>query len=141
VTPATSEAEKTTARRATAGDVVTRSADLLRVAAAAVWVELRRRRLAPARVVSLARERGRARRQRTNEERLSLQRLISLFDRCFPGGANCYRRTLIEMALDRDAAAEPLSFGLRRAGGVGSGHAWLGSSRDPRDRYDAEFVV
>ena len=45
------------------------------------------------------------------------------------------------MSLDRDAAAEPLSFGLRSGGGVGSGHAWLGANRDPGDRYDAEFVA
>ena len=121
--------------------MMTKSAELARVVAAAMWVELRRKRVAPATLVSIARERGCARTRRTPEQRVFLQRLIALVDRCFPSGANCYRRTLVEMSLDRDAAAEPLSLGLRRGGGVGSGHAWLGSRRDPRDRYDAEFVV
>ncbi len=45
------------------------------------------------------------------------------------------------MALDPAFASEPIHFGLVRAGGPRSGHAWL-ESDPPKDRgYDAEFVM
>jgi len=55
-----------------------------------------------------------------------------------PDGGNCYRRALLELALDPTAAAEPLVFGLKQGGGSGSGHAWLGDARG-FETYDAEF--
>jgi hypothetical protein len=62
-----------------------------------------------------------------------------VIDARFLGGGNCFRRALLEIAVDPDAATEPLRFGLREDGGVGSGHAWLASSTEPRCRFDAEF--
>jgi hypothetical protein len=73
--------------------------------------------------------------------RTKLQRLIRFVDRLFPSGPNCYRRALIEIAMDAGAAAEPLHMGLQAEGGLNSGHAWLASSSDPSRSYDAEFVV
>jgi hypothetical protein len=70
-----------------------------------------------------------------------LRRLIRGVDACLPGGGNCYRRALLEVALDPAAAAEPLHLGLREHGGPRSGHAWLGDRRDSGEAYDAEFVT
>jgi hypothetical protein len=66
-----------------------------------------------------------------------------------PGGENCYRRALVEIALDRGAAQEPVHFAFRSRGGHGSGHAWLGGATDeggaptapPPGGYDAYFVL
>jgi hypothetical protein len=65
--------------------------------------------------------------------------MIRLVDRLFPGGANCYRRTLLEIALDAGAAEERLFLGLKEQGGPASGHAWLESWPDAAEasRYDA----
>jgi hypothetical protein len=80
---------------------------------------------------------------RTAAARASLRRLIRIVDRCFPSGGNCYRRALIEVAMDASAAAEPLHMGIRSNGGPNSGHAWLGSlpESDGRGPYDADFVA
>jgi hypothetical protein len=80
-------------------------------------------------------------RQRSPRERATLQSLIRLIDRAFPSGPNCYRRALVEMAVDAGAAVEPLHLGLAAEGGPNSGHAWLASSLDRGGRYDAELVV
>jgi hypothetical protein len=41
------------------------------------------------------------------------------------GGGNCFRRALLEMALDRGAAGDPLLMGFNVHGGRLAGHAWL----------------
>jgi hypothetical protein len=63
-----------------------------------------------------------------------LQRAIAWVDACL--GANCFRRTLLETALDRGAAHEPVSLGFS-AGEKSplSGHAWLGAEEQTRS-YD-----
>ena len=67
--------------------------------------------------------------------------MIGIIDRAFPSGPNCYRRVLVEIAMDAGAAEEDLHIGLRAHGGPKSGHAWLGSEGTAAERYDAEFVV
>jgi hypothetical protein len=115
--------------------------DIFRVAWALPSIELDRRTLGPGPLLEKVRARGRRSGARTAPERDRLQRLIRLVDACVPGGGNCYRRALIEIALDPTAAAEPLRFGLREHGGPGSGHAWLGGRPDDTTRYDAEFAA
>ena len=113
------------------------------VAFVALRVDRGRLRLGPRDLVRDLRARGLRRVPRTTAERAHLKRLIRLVDRCFPSGGNCYRRTLIEVAMDRHAATEPLHMGIRTAGGPKSGHAWLGSipESDGRGPYDADFVA
>jgi Transglutaminase-like superfamily len=112
--------------------------DLLRIAVALPQVEVWRLSEAPGPCLQRTRARGARGIHRSSSERDRLRRLIGIVDRFMPGGANCYRRALVEMALDPAAAAEPMHFGLRKAGGPKSGHAWLpGQQSDAR--YDAEF--
>ena len=68
-----------------------------------------------------------------------MRRVIRLVDRFFPAGPNCYRRALVEMAMDSGAAKEQLHLGLNLSSGV-AGHAWL-SSDAPAAAYEAEFRV
>ncbi|MDB4936379.1 MAG: hypothetical protein JWP87_3351 [Labilithrix sp.] len=56
--------------------------------------------------------------------RASLRATIASCDRALPRGAGCYRRALLEMALDAGAADEALVLGFRRHG---IGHAWVGT--------------
>lgn len=58
-----------------------------------------------------------------------------------PGGPNCYRRVLLETALDAGAAKEKIVFGLRAGGTLRSGHAWFSSRRDGDERYDVEIAL
>lgn len=103
-------------------------------------VEVARLRLGPAHAALLARRLGSTRSSRNEEGRNRLQRVIRLVDRLFPTGSNCYRRALLETALDAGAAREPLMMGFRTVGGPGSGHAWLGS-RPPAETYDVVVSV
>jgi hypothetical protein len=116
-------------------------ADVVEVARALVVVERQRSHLGPADMVLIARQKGRAGQRRDAAERARLQRLICRVDRFFPGGTNCYRRVVAEMALDAGAADERLCFGLRSAGGPGSGHAWLESDSARGGPYAAEFSL
>src|SRR5262245_36749623 len=118
--------------------VVSDLAELARVAARLPAVEWGRRAQGPEPLVRRLRERGRAARRRTPEDRARLQRVIAAVDRWLRwlrwlrwplgGGASCYRRALLEMSLDAGAAEEPLHLGLRVPGGPRSGHAWLGAA-------------
>jgi hypothetical protein len=58
-----------------------------------------------------------------------------------PGGPECYRRVLLEVAVDPAAAAEPVHIGLKKSGALKSGHAWLGDRRGTDERFDVELVV
>ena len=110
--------------------------EALRVIAGVSRVEAARVTLGPAPAATAARRFGLARASRSLDERARLRRAISWIDRLMPGGPNCYRRVLLEMALDSGAAHEPLMMGFRSSGGLGSGHAWL-ASRPPAETYDA----
>src|SRR5256885_1557911 len=73
-----------------------------------------RERLAgtPARSVAAMRALGTRKAQRNALDRDRLRSAISLVDRFHPRGPNCYRRVLLELALDGGAARETLVFGL-----------------------------
>jgi hypothetical protein len=114
---------------------------LARVAAALPAIERGRLGEGPEPLVARLRERGRAARRRDEAERAGLRRAIALVDRFMPGGGNCYRRVLLEIALDAGAAAEPLHLGLQKGGGPNTGHAWLGDHKGNDVRYDVELTV
>ena len=82
-------------------------------------------------------------RRREPIARQRLRRAIRLVDRLIvpwqPEG-NCYRRALIELALDSGAAAEPLRIGLMATAAPRSGHAWLGAEDGPRT-YDTTWSL
>lgn len=99
-------------------------------------VELARARMGPVDAVRVARRLGTTRCSRPGNDRTRLQRAIRFVDYFTPSGPNCYRRALLEMALDAGAAAEPLMMGLRADGGPKSGHAWIGVG-SMVGRYDA----
>lgn len=92
-----------------------------------LFLERLRVSVGPKSAVSAARRLGQKSRWRSERDRHDLHRVISLVDRYWRGGPNCYRRVLIEVAMDRGAASEIVQFGFRSSGGMGSGHAWLGS--------------
>jgi hypothetical protein len=58
-----------------------------------------------------------------------------------PKGPNCYRRALLEIALDPSAASEALFMGLDASGAPNSGHAWLGEQPQANRRYDAVICL
>jgi hypothetical protein len=70
-----------------------------------------------------------------------LKRAIAAVDARYPGGPNCVRRSLLEMALDRGAAGESLFAGFKAGGGKQTGHAWLASDPTPVERYDAVLTI
>jgi hypothetical protein len=116
-------------------------ADVFRIVALLPVVELWRRRVGPNRCVAHFRGRGRQCSARSSSARSRLRRLIGAIDGRLPDGGNCYRRALIEMALDPAFAAEPLHFGLIKQGGPKSGHAWLADAPPVSRSYDAEFTI
>jgi hypothetical protein len=112
--------------------------ELARVIAALPAVEAGRRRLGPRPLVERLRRRGATSPKRDPRDRALLRAAIARVDALLPGGG-CYRRVLLEVALDGGAARETLSIGLDVAGGRGSGHVWLGDQRE--GDYDAELVL
>jgi hypothetical protein len=116
-------------------------ADFFRVLAILPHVELGRRKIGIRPLVSDLRIRGLRGRVRGIAERRDLQRVIGRLDAMMPGGGNCYRRTLLEIALDPAAAAAQLHLGLAAHGGSGSGHAWLGDASADANRYDVRIDV
>jgi hypothetical protein len=113
-------------------------AEVARVLAVLPGVELGRLTSGPAPLVTRLRAVGRGRKhRRTAIERQCLKRAISWVDARFPDGGNCYRRALLEIALDCDAANERLFLGLRSDCRPMSGHAWLGSTGSGGTDYEA----
>jgi hypothetical protein len=104
-------------------------------------VDSERATLGPAPLIARMRTESRRRRDRTSDERQRLKRTIAWIDSRLPGGASCYRRALLEIALDRGAAQEPFYMGLTAAGGPKSGHAWLGSDPDSVLHYDTVIAL
>lgn len=104
-------------------------ADLLRVVAMVPRVEIGRRFRGPSQLLPALRRRGARAAIRSATARVGLRRVIWFVDRLLtPRGGDCYRRALLEVALDPQAAAEPLMIGLRAGGRTRSGHVWLGSA-------------
>lgn len=118
-----------------------RLVDLGHLLIALPLVEWGRRFQGPARAVSDLRRLGRRSKERSPSEREALRRTIARVDARFPGGGNCYRRVLCEIALDAGAARDPVHLGLRAHGGPGSGHAWLSSWPDAVKAGDYEAVL
>jgi hypothetical protein len=105
-------------------------------------LELGRRRRGTEVVITEARQRGQAQPPQSPAARARLQRVITWVDARMPRGPNCYRRALLMTALDPDAAARPLRFGLQRGGAPGSGHVWIpGRDQPPNVIYDVEFEM
>src|SRR5690349_11869188 len=115
-------------------------AELARVAIVLPGVEAGRRREGPKPLAERLRAAGVKARARDAEGRA-----IGWIDRKMPGGGNCYRRALLEMRLDRGAAAEPLRMGLKSENGEVKGHAWLadrhGESEIGDEKYDMEMKL
>jgi hypothetical protein len=121
--------------------MISDAADLLRVVVLIPEAEVWRRYAGPRRCVAHFRRRGRACAVRSPDSRRRLRRVIRAIDGRLPDGGNCYRRALIEIALDPVSAGELLHFGLIRGGGRKSGHAWLSSDQPSAASYDAEFTI
>lgn len=86
--------------------------ELVRVARIVRDVERRRLRGGPEAIVREVRGRGAREKRRGPIGRARLRRAIGWVDAFFPGGPNCFRRTLLELGLDAGAARERLVFGL-----------------------------
>ncbi len=112
--------------------------DLGRVLALLPRLERARKREGPGPLLSKIRAQGRNRRARSEVSRARLARAIAWIDRLGPGGANCYRRTLLRVALDPAAASEPVILGLDVP--LGKGHAWV-NGQEASDRFDVEFRI
>ena len=116
-------------------------AELFKVTSIALFVNRSRSSVAPRDLIAVLRSSGATCAARDSHGRERLRRAIRFVDRCFPSGPNCYRRVLLEIALDSGAASEPLHFGLQFRGEPKSGHIWLASQTTGAQRYDAEFVA
>lgn len=88
------------------------SVELARVARVAREAERLRMRVGPYEAVETQRAKGRKKRRRDAAARAHLRTAVNWLDAKWPGGGNCYRRVLIELALDAGAARERLVFGL-----------------------------
>lgn len=97
------------------------------------------RSLGPEVAIEKAREFGRSRGVRSASSRASLQRAINFVDRL--RGPNCYRRVLLELALDRSAVHSPVFFGVQNRVAGEPGHAWLGQDTDQERRFEAVFQI
>lgn len=89
----------------------------------------------------VARSLGRFAPKRSASGRLRLSKLVSRVDRVIPGRGGCYRRALLQSALDRGAAAEKLRVGLVAGANWRAGHIWFPSIESPNGRYDAIFEI
>ncbi len=114
--------------------------ELLRVIIALPAVESTRRTMGFEPAVSAMRARGTRCLRREWRQRVFLQRAIAWLDSRIPGGANCYRRVLLEVSLDAGAASEPVLIGLSPRGGPRSGHVWLASSA-PVEHYEVKLAL
>jgi hypothetical protein len=127
-------------RRGPCAELAALTLDVARVLLHLPLAEVLRRGMGPERAIGLARALGRRRRPRTPHERRVLRSVVSALDRKVPG-SNCYRRVLVESALDPGAARERVHFGLDRGAGPGSGHAWLDSDTSQAKQYEAVFSI
>ena len=104
-------------------------AELLNVLRVLPEIESARRKCGPRPLLEDLRRRAARAPERGAVRRRCLRRAIAWVDRCL--GANCFRRTLLETALDRGAASEAVSLGFSTGGAQLSGHAWLGAEEQP----------
>lgn len=102
-------------------------------------VETARRSRGPRELIALARRSAVGAAARSERSRRCLQRAIRWVDRSLADGGNCYRRALLEMILDPQAATRPFSMGFSLTDQRLSGHAWLEAAEPNREPYD--FVI
>jgi hypothetical protein len=116
--------------------------DLIRAWMIEPTVESCRLTTGPKPLISRLRAQGTTKASRTDAGRSRLRFAIALAERLRGRKPNCYRRVLMEIALDAGAAREPVFMGIRDGGGAGTGHAYLPSHPDSRDvDYDAVFAM
>lgn len=110
--------------------------ELAHALAVAREAERLRRSRSPEQAVRAMRERGRREAARGPIGRARLRRAIGWVDAAALGGPNCFRRTLMESALDAGAARETLVFGLDLGR---TGHV---AFKDSEDRaFDVAFEI
>src|SRR2546429_3016492 len=109
--------------------------DILRVLLVLPTVESGRRRLGPGPLLARLRRRGRRASRRGAAARGRLSWAIRAVDAVLPA-SSCYRRALLEVALDPDAAARPLHMGIHGA----RGHCWLDEGTRGETPFDATFT-
>lgn len=110
--------------------------EVARVLANLGRIEAARRSLGPRPLLERLRHDARRAPERDAAGRRCLRRAIGWVDACLWGGGNCYRRALLETALDRGAAREPLAMGLSAEGEGVCGHAWLTEAQRGAASYD-----
>jgi hypothetical protein len=116
--------------------------DLVRALMVEPAIERARLTSGPKPLIERLRSQGKERPARGSAGRSRLRYAIALAERLRGRMPNCYRRVLMEIALDAGAAGEAVFLGLRTGGGPGSGHAYLqshGESASPD--YDAVFAM
>lgn len=123
-----------------AGAVIAQLAEVARVVRALPAVERGRRTLGPKPLLAELRERGKKAAARGPEDRARLRRAIGLVDALCPGKRNCYRRALLEIALDAGGANARFVMGFRDGEAL-LGHAWLAGREEPQDRYDVRIEL
>lgn len=129
------DAERASAGGARAERAAAFTVELARVVRAVRAVDSSRRDETPRRAVAAMRARGSRAAARGPIGRARLRRAIGWVDALTPPGANCYRRVLLEIALDAGAARETIAFGLD----VGStGHVAF-EGREERS-FDVSFA-
>jgi hypothetical protein len=105
-------------------------------------IDRSRLREGPKPLIERLRLQGLKRRTRGEAERSRLRYAIALAERLRGRKPNCYRRVLMEIAMDAGAAREPVFLALQSGGGAGSGHAYLASHADVTpSSYDAVFAM
>jgi hypothetical protein len=114
--------------------------EVVRILSVLPSVEVSRRSLSLHQSVGQVRSRAVGAALRSEEARALLRRAIAAVDARMPGGANCVRRSLLEMRLDAGAARERLFAGFRAGGVPKSGHAWL-ESHPSQETFDAVISI
>lgn len=116
-------------------------AELCNVLRVLPGLERARHTLGPRPLLDEIRARAGRHPRRGETARRCLRRAVRWVDACMPGGGNCYRRAVLEMALDRGAADTPLALGFARDGDRLTGHAWVEGSDTGAGRYDFTLRV
>ncbi len=112
------------------------AADLARVLQNLPRVEWGRRHEAPKPLLAKLKGAASSKRRRSSDDKERLQQAIRWVDACCPGGRNCFRRALLEIALDQGSAQAPLMMGFRHGDPQPLGHAWIGEDPYAENRYD-----
>jgi hypothetical protein len=92
-------------------------------------------------LVERLRARGKLEAPRSPFARRWLFRVVRRLDAFLLPEPNCYRRSLVHLALDPTSAAEPLVLGLDVRGGEALGHAWVAGTESVAKPFDVEFRV